>query len=235
MEREMKLKKNGVPGLLVFFLILIFTVAGLVGGWYVGKENLIQIGTDKEDKEEKKDETTEVEETEELKVGECQNCKDDNKYTFTGYSNIGLSTEINSDMKSVTIKANVKELGNTYGLSLTSLGDNAYITDVKVEGFNKRITQVHIGGFGQAAGAENILYVLEDGTVEYTPILNELKENWSKENLNKLFNTHKKIDKVENVSYVTGASVASGTTGHYTTVAVRKDGSYYDLDEIINR
>ena len=48
-------------------------------------------------------------------------------------------------------------------------------------------------------------------------------------------NTHKKIDKVENVSYVAGASVASVTTGHYTTVAVRKDGSYYDLDEIINR
>lgn len=233
MEQEMKLKKRGVSGVLVFFLILIFTAAGLVGGWYVGKENLIKIGTEKEEKEDKNEE--EIEEQEELKVGECQNCKEGNKYTLIGNSSVGLSIEIDSNMKSATIKANVKELGSAYGLSLTSLGDNEYITEVKVDGFNKKITQVHIGGFGQAVGAENILYVLEDGTVEYTPILKEIKENWNKENKDKLFKSNGKVKDVEDISYITGASVASGTSGHYTTIAVKKDGSFYDLDEILNR
>lgn len=235
MEQEMKLKKKGVSGILVFFLILIFTVIGLVGGWYVGKENLIKIGTPKEETKEKKEESTKTEEKEESQAGECQNCKDGNKYILTEYSNIGLSIEISSDMKSVTIKANNKELGSTYGLSLSALSDNEYTTEIKVDGFNKKITQVHVGGYGQAAGAENIFYVMEDGTVEYTPVLDELKDNWSKENLNKLFKTHKVIDKVDNISYVTGASVTSGTTGYYTTVAIRNDGSFYDLEKIINK
>jgi len=236
MEQELKLKKRGVSGVVVFFLIILFLAVGLVAGWYVGKENLITIGTDKEEKEEKTEkESTETKETEELKTGECQNCKEGNKYIFTENSNIGLTVEISSDMNSATIRANNTELGSAYGLNLSSLGDNQYITEVKVDGFNKKIMQVHIGGFGQAVGAENILYVLEDGTIEYTPVFSELKENWSKENLNKLFKTHKAIDKIDNVSYVTGATVTSGTTGHYTTVAVRKDGSFYDLGEMINR
>lgn len=236
MEQETKLKRKGISGLVVFFLIILFLAVGLVVGWYVGKEHLITIGKDKVEKEEKLDkESTEIKETEELKVGECQNCKDGNKYILTGYSNIGLTVEINSDMKSATIKTNNKELGSTYGLNLENLGDNEYVTEIKVEGFTKKITQVHIGGFGQAAGAENVFYVLENGTVEYTPIYNELKNNWNKDNLNKLFKTHKKIDNIDNISYITGASVTTGTTGHYTTIAVRRDGAFYDLDEIINR
>ena len=124
MEQELKLKKKGVSGVVVFFLIILFLAVGLVAGWYVGKENLITIGTDKEEKEEKTEkESTETKETEELKTGECQNCKEGNKYIFTENSNIGLTVEISSDMNSATIRANNTDLGSADGLNLSSLGD----------------------------------------------------------------------------------------------------------------
>ena len=59
-KEEPKKQKKGVSGILVFFLILLFTAAGLVGGWYVGDQHLIKVGTEKEEKEEEKEETKEV-------------------------------------------------------------------------------------------------------------------------------------------------------------------------------
>ena len=232
MEQELKLKKKGVSGVVVFLLIILFLAAGLVGGWYVGHNDLLPIGKEKETTEKEEKETEKRETKEESKAGECLNCKEGDTYNYTEYSNIGITTRIGQDQKSATIVVNIAEANSAYGLSLTSLGDDQYNTEIKIDNFNKKIVQVCLGGFGQAVGDEYIFYVMEDGTVECTPVFKELNENW---NIEGAFKTHNAIDNLNNISHINGAEVLTGTTGHYTTVAVKKDGSYYDLHKILKK
>ena len=83
MDQELKSKKKGVSGLAVFLLIILFLAAGLVGGWYVGHNNLLQIGKETTKKEEK--ETTK--ETKEVSA-EAKQKMDDfiDAATFFSYS-----------------------------------------------------------------------------------------------------------------------------------------------------
>ena len=94
------------------------------------------------------------------------------------------------------------------------------------------------GGFGQAVGRETIFYVLEDGTVEYTPVYDDLQNNWNDSDNSKKFNSYGKVKKIENISYLTGMNALAkyseeSYSGYYTTAAVRNDGSFYDLNEIL--
>lgn len=63
MEQELKLKKRGVSGVVVFLLVILFLAAGLAGGWYVGHNDLLPIGKDQETTE--KEEETDKKETKE--------------------------------------------------------------------------------------------------------------------------------------------------------------------------
>lgn len=232
MEQEMRLKKKGVSGIVVFLLVILFLAIGLCGGWYVGHENLLPIENENE-KIEKEEKTTEnKEEKTESKIGECLNCKEGNEYINSEHSQLGISVYIGENQTSATINVSLAEVNNIYGLNLTSSGDNQYTNEIKVDDFNKKILQVKISGFGQAVGDEYIYYVMEDGTVEYTPIFNELKDNWNSGNALK---KHTTMSGVSEVSYISGADVVNGTTGHYTTIAVKKDGSFYDLQPILHK
>lgn len=239
MDQELRLKKRGVSGVVVFLLIILFLAAGLAAGWYVGHNNLLPIGKNKETTEKEDKETEKKETKDETKNGTCLNCKENTTYTIQGASQeqLGLLIEVSSkNEKEATIKVNRNKLNWAYNLGWSNVTDS--YEEIKKISFDKNIKQIHIGGFGQAVGRETIFYVLEDGTVEYTPVYDDLKNNWNDSDNSKKFNSYGKVKKIENISYLTGMNALAkyseeSYSGYYTTAAVRNDGSFYDLNEIL--
>jgi hypothetical protein len=85
--------------------------------------------------------------------------------------------------------------------------------------FEKKIVDVFFGEMGQSSSGDTLFILLEDGTVEYIPIVH-------------MFNhvqgapvSYGKINGVSNVAKFTLSSTAGGVT----TLAIKNDGTFYDL------
>ena len=85
--------------------------------------------------------------------------------------------------------------------------------------FEKKIVDVFFGGMGQDSSGDTLFILLEDGTVEYIPIVH-------------MFNhaqdgpiSYGKIAGVSDVAKFT----LSNTSGGVTTLAIKNDGTFYDL------
>lgn len=89
-----------------------------------------------------------------------------------------------------------------------------------------RIVDVFVGGFGNGMGNETMLFLMEDGTVEYMPIMKAYKE--------KNYRSHGKIPGVENVIKFMNGDYYHIPYGPYSNVfAQRADGKFYSLAEIL--
>lgn len=126
---------------------------------------------------------------------------------------------------SVKIEVNYDNISTIYGNYVEINKSNN--TTTKLEDFDKNVVDVYIGGFGHTVGNEVLFFLLEDGTVEFMPIAHALQNNTIK--------SYGKLDGVSDViEFITGnANIVNGS-GWATTYAVRKDGSFYDLNTIIN-
>ena len=231
-------KKRKKPFLKIFFVFLLL-VASAVGGWYVGTNDLITIIQKKETKkkevEEEKTSDGRQKVFTKMNYEKCRNCTIGALY-YAGMESItGLNVVPNATETSVKIYANNNRLNDTFHLNLTPSLDNYTYEEINTISFDKKILQVYIGGWGQSTSNEHIFYVMEDGTVEYTPIVKDIKENWAKEDNSAKLKSYGAIEKVEDVLYITKATVSStgNSSGGYTTIAVRSDGMYYDLSKSI--
>lgn len=91
-----------------------------------------------------------------------------------------------------------------------------------------QVIDVLFGRFGQDVGEEAILFLMNDGTVEYVPYYLALKEND--------FRSRGKLKGINNIIrllYV-NASNPNGVGGYRTVLAQRADGTLYDLSSTIN-
>ena len=148
-------------------------------------------------------------------------------------SKIGLSTSLNSDKKSATVTIDWSKYFEIYGISLTTGETRKY----NVTNFNKSIKDVYINGFGQDSGSETAFYIMEDGTVEYTPIKHSLGNNGSSDST--ILKSYGAISGVSGVVKIVTAEDYSldSTTymgGSYNILGVRADGSFYDISKILN-
>lgn len=102
--------------------------------------------------------------------------------------------------------------------------------------FNNEVRKAYVGFWGQSMGNESIFYLMKDGTVEYTPITyNDAKDALQNPDSYSL-KSHGKIDGVEDVVMIATiqAGPANSTIGGYaTTIAIKADGTFYDLREIL--
>ena len=135
--------------------------------------------------------------------------------------------EVLSNETDVKIYINEKQINYSYNLGCTDTPDG--YEEIRTISFDKKIKQAIIGRFGQAVGEEVILYVLEDGTVEYTSIYDDLKNNWNNDSIKKI-SSYGKIESVEKMSHIDKVNVTDFDSngqflsGYLTTVAIRKDG-----------
>jgi len=162
----------------------------------------------------------------------------------------GLSLEINPDKKSAQLHIDWRK----YDPDVVSSNENAeWSTSVPILEFNKAIKKGFIGGAGQSKESVILFYLMEDGTVEYTRLYKQSKDkegytyyemNYSynytaegKADSQAHFKTKGSIPGVTDVIdlYNVFANVPNGVGGHVTTIGVKRDGSFYDLGDIINK
>ena len=97
--------------------------------------------------------------------------------------------------------------------------------------FNRKVEQVYIGNEGQGSPKnETILFLMEDGTVEYIPVLEGVLNN------NGEVKSYGKIKNVENIQRIMEIDVfpaGAQMGGYITTALIRTDGSYYTLGNVL--
>jgi len=145
-------------------------------------------------------------------------------------SNVGISVVIDSTRKKATISFNGATVSSSFGLGWTTSADKNVYEKIDTKTFDKKVTQVLIDGSGQSANSMAILYLMEDGTVEYVPILKELKTNWDQSDNSKKFNSYGKLEGITKVISLIPADSAN----YHTVLARQADGTVTDLIKVFN-
>ncbi len=150
----------------------------------------------------------------------CINSKGET-YTLAFYDNAdGLSIKLSEDRRSVKLSINWSLFGPLSGSSAWS----SDIESLTINNFSTEIKDIYIGGYGQDISGVTILYLMSDGTVEYTPLLEAMTNN---KNI-------KSYGKIPNVSGVVKFYTADAMQfGGVTMLAQRADGTFYDLGLIL--
>ena len=92
------------------------------------------------------------------------------------------------------------------------------------------IKQLLFGEFGQATGGECILFLMEDGTVEYIPLLKDINDNWGQQDNTKKANSYGKLDGVKDIISL----IPAEADGYHTILARQVDGTVIDLNEALS-
>lgn len=154
---------------------------------------------------------------------------------FTENTNTtGLSISLNADKRSATIKIDWNLYSKIYGVEGTGS-----VVAYSVTNFTKEIKEVYILGYGQASGNETAFYLMEDGTVEFTPIKDSIRNNVSQE-LDKVFKSYGSLEGISDVEKIIEAEPVSwpnmdrdlGANGIYI-LGVKSDYSFYNLNKSI--
>lgn len=110
---------------------------------------------------------------------------------------------------------------SVYALNWASQRNDVVTNTIK---FDKKITDIYFGGFGQTADDDTLFILLDDGTVEYIPLVHMF--NNAQEHAVSYGKVPGATDVVKFVSAQVSGEKASG---YVTTLAIRSDGSFYDM------
>lgn len=151
-----------------------------------------------------------------------------NTYTLTVPSHAtGINISLDEAGTKATLGINNALVNETYALGWT-VDSNNYTYDLHEITFNQKVTDIFFGGIGQDATGDIILFLMEDGTVEYIPVKQALSKGI--DNLR----SYRTISGISDVVKFYQASVSVGTSGANTVLVQTKDGRLYDLSSIIN-
>ena len=211
-------KKKG-NGLVIVVIILLLICLGLGGFIYLNKDKIFT----KQEQETTKKEDSNTKE-------ECPEISYDIKTTEYGFgdSSGGIGVLVDSSRKKAVISYNDTMLVKAHGVDIKASGDEYSYTKIDEKTFEKKIVQVLIGGFGQDATYNSILYLMEDGTLEYTPITKDLDTYFKQEDNTKKFNSYGKLEGVKDIVYMMNVLFSAGGG---TVVGRKADGTLVDLSE----
>lgn len=242
MEKEEKSKSN--VALIVIIVILLIAVAGLCGYIFLnmnGVNNTEQIAESNTANLQSTNtqqynsannniaNTTNTTSTEMASTAMFDPTKSLNTtgvyYTLSDTSSGGVYASVDSTQKVLTFSFTLSEVVKHYGLSWKSNKSTVESSEIK---FDKKIVEVLFGGMGQDVSGETLLILLEDGTVEYIPVIHMFENSQDVPS-----STYGKISGVSDVvrlMYVDACEAVDGEGSSWvTTLAIKKDGSFYDL------
>lgn len=245
-----KKKNKGMAILVTILVIIIIAMAGYIcydKGIIFGDSNLKNPNEESE-KEKEKDKNSSDDKVGNSNVQEdvvkpldltkCLNSSANYSDPSDIPGNYGLAMQINTDKKSVTLTIDWNKFGP---LSTAS----AYAPEVKtyqITGFNKEIKDTFVGGIGQDAMGITLFYIMSDGTVQFTPMF--VRKTDTKGNLYFVMNYRNNSDFTVSATaagvndviklYTANMSTSMGGGG-VTTIAAKKDGSFYDLSSEVSK
>ena len=139
--------------------------------------------------------------------------------TENSWSNMGLVIEIEDGKPYVSTDA-------TNAQYQTLFPNVPEIKKQEIAGFTSKVTKTQYAVFGNDVNPPILLFLMEDGTVEYAKSLEMLQ--------NKVYQSAGKVGELSNVVDFAYVSVQENAeSGYISTVAVDNQGFYYDLNEII--
>ena len=166
-----------------------------------------------------------------IDVNKCINAHKDAEYQIIKEDSMSddISCSVNKDKKSVTLSINWENMKKMYQINQPNeiKGNSETVT---IDNFSNEIIDVCVVRLGQGIGNETILFLMEDGTVEYIPIYRALK--------NKEYKSYGELNGLDSIVDVSkGSAVLNNNSeyvgGHITVFAIKEDGSFYDLYEIL--
>ena len=216
----MEEKKKSNVGLIILIVVLLLACAGMGTFIFINKDKLTA----------KENTTTTVKNKSKNVNDKTTKCADisydlnTNEYGL-GASAAGISVTIDNTRKSARISYNGATVSNSFGLGWVTAAETYSYVLIDTKSFDKKISQVLIDGSGQDATNSAILYLMEDGTVEYVPILKELNTNWSQPDNTKKFNSYGKLDGISDIISL----VPAEAQGYHTVLARKADGNVINL------
>lgn len=219
----MEEKKTKNIGLIIIVIILLLTCIGMGAFIFINKDkitsqksNTTTMTNDNKNVEDKKTECTKI-------------SYDINTDQYSLSANaVGISVLVDSTRKTARISVNAATISSAFGLSLVATTDTSTYELIGTKFFDKKIVQVLIDGSGQDASSATILYLMEDGTVEYVPILKDINTNWSQADNNKKFNSYGKLNGIADIISL----VPAESKGYHTVLARKVDGTVINLADI---
>ena len=219
----MEEKKKSNVGLIILVVILLLACVGMGAFIFINRNNLMNKDNNttivKNEKKNVKDKTT--------KCVDISYDLNTNEYGLSDTSN-GISVDIDKTRKNVRISYNGATVSNSFGLGWFTAADTDTYELIDTKTFDKKISQVLIDGSGQDVTNLAILYLMEDGTVEYVPILKELNTNWSNSENSKKFNSYGKLKGISEVISL----VPAEANGYHTVLAKKADGTVTNLAHV---
>ena len=237
----MEEKKKGNSGLIVLVIILLLVCIGMGAYIFINKDKLTaKEETTETEKNSNKSENKQNSEQKvsELDLSKCLNNKEMNySNPIEATTSVGLTPTVDEGKRSVTIKTDGSKFGPISTLSSYYSGEYK----MYVDGFDKNISAVYVGEFGQDPKGTTLLYVMEDGTVEYTKIFkkesnpdggqNYTLNTYQQGENNYRFHVDGSINGVNGVIKIYNVD-RTASTGSRTAIGATKDGSFYDLSLI---
>ena len=139
----------------------------------------------------------------------------------------GIAISIDKTRKNVTISYNAATVSHTFSLGWFSAADTTIYEIIDTKSFDKKITQVLIDGSGQDVSSMAILYLMEDGTVEYVPLLKDINDNWGQQDNTKKVNSYGKLEGVSDIVSL----ISAEADGYHTVLARKADGTVINLSD----
>ena len=136
-----------------------------------------------------------------------------------------LSAVLTADKKTIEILINCEEINKLYNFNYSS---NNFDMPINIR-FEKDVVDLCVSTLGgQSVGYEVLIILLKDGTVEYIPLYNAIKNNNIK--------SYGKIEGITDIVRI-GTVKFNGTEfgGFMAPCAIKSDGSFYDLSNRLSK
>lgn len=222
----MEEKKKSNAGLIVLVVILLLACVGMGAFIFINKDAIFN-GENGQTIINNKDNSKKE------KATKCPDISYDLNTNEYGLSEneAGIAISIDKTRKNVTISYNAATVSQTFSLGWFSGADTTIYEIIDTKSFDKKITQVLIDGSGQDVSSMAILYLMEDGTVEYVPLLKDINDNWGQQDNTKKVNSYGKLEGVSDIVSL----ISAEADGYHTVLARKADGTVINLSDAFKK
>lgn len=130
---------------------------------------------------------------------------------------------------SVGFSYSLGNLGKIFPSFADSNAREGIFTNVEIPFQGKKVADVFIKGFGQSYGYETVFFLMEDGTVEYMPVIHAIRNN--------NFKSYGTVEGVKDVVTIESFTVGNknGGGGYTAVFAITSNNEYYELNTLIEK
>lgn len=137
-------------------------------------------------------------------------------YTLACQGSASIWVTVDSTQKVLNFSFTPSKVVEHYSLNWTS--DKISVASSKIN-FDKKIVEVFFGAMGQDSSGDTLFILLEDGSLEYIPVVHMFNHVQAE------VVSYGKVNGVSDVAKLALSSTSNGVT----TLAIKNDGSFYDL------